>query len=180
MWIVHCGAWTLAPLSIFLLDKILWHPTHLSVMWLCHIILKTFIRPKVNFLLMESKQVNLLCWNFSTVCIVLALSFDVGVFFWWGGFETISEPQKSLSALWATHFSRQLLDHVLLDLELGHLYSCFCTPWCFVEKMTKVSLLLTGKKGRFYVLCDVFPPLWGRRLEALLQPFSSVPLFVSR
>lgn len=140
MWIVHCGAWTLAPLSIFLLDKILWHPTHLSVMWLCHIILKTFIRPKVNFLLMESKQVNLLCWSFSTVCVVLALSFDVGVFFWWGGFETISEPQKSLSALWATHFSRQLLDHVLLDLELGNLYSCFCTPWCFVEKMTKVSL----------------------------------------
>lgn len=45
--------------------------------------------------------------------------------------------------------------------------------------MTKVSCSL-AVKGRFYVLCDVFSPLWGRRLEALLQPFSSVPLFVGR
>lgn len=130
---------------------------------------------------MGSKQVNLFCWNFSTVCIVLALSFDVGVFFRWGGFETIPEPQKSLSALWAAHFSRQLLDHVLLDLELGHLCSCFCMSWCFVEKNYQSESLAHWQERE--VLCPVwcfFSPSLRQEVGSFAAALLFNPLFVSR
>lgn len=48
------------------------------------------------------------------------------------------------------------------------------------KKNDQSEILLIGKKGRFVSRVMVFSSLWGRRLEALLQSFSSVPLFVGR